>query len=75
MQTLQITIPQWNITELNGYEPMTTFWQDFSIADKFGNTSIGRNSALSLTTRYGSGTREIGRKPFSTTSYGEKRTK
>ena len=31
MQTLQITIPQWNITELNGYEPMTTFWQDFSL--------------------------------------------
>ena len=40
MQTFQITIPKWNITELNGYEPMTTFWQDFSIADKFGNNAI-----------------------------------
>ena len=32
MQALQIAIPRWNITELNGYEPITTFWQDFSIA-------------------------------------------
>ena len=31
MQALQIAIPRWNITELNGYEPITTFWQDFSI--------------------------------------------
>lgn len=40
MEMLQITIPVWNITALNGYEPMTTFWQDFSIADKFGNKAI-----------------------------------
>lgn len=25
---------------INGYETMTTFWQDFSIADKFGITAI-----------------------------------
>ncbi len=25
---------------MNGYEPITTFWQDFSIADKFGNNAI-----------------------------------
>lgn len=24
MQALQIAIPRWNITELNGYEPITT---------------------------------------------------
>lgn len=40
METLQISIPVWNITELNGYEPITTFWQDFSIADKFGIAAI-----------------------------------
>lgn len=25
---------------INGYETMTTFWQDFSIADKFGVAAI-----------------------------------
>lgn len=40
MKALQIAIPRWNITELNGYEPITTFWQDFSIADKFGDKAI-----------------------------------
>lgn len=30
----------WNITELTGYEPMTTFWQDFAIADRFGDKAI-----------------------------------
>ena len=24
----------WNIEEITGYKPITTFWQDFSIADK-----------------------------------------
>jgi len=87
MQALQIAIPRWNITELNGYEPITTFWQDFSIADKFGNnaiadepspngkttTSIGRNFALSSITRYGSGTSETIKEPFSMTNCGGKR--
>lgn len=26
----------WNIEELNGYKPITSFWQDFTIADNFG---------------------------------------
>ena len=30
----------WNIEELNGYKPMTTFWMDFSIADKFGYKAV-----------------------------------
>lgn len=38
--TIKIEIPSWNITELTGYKPITTFWQDFSIADKFGNNAI-----------------------------------
>lgn len=33
-------IPKWNITELTGYVPKTTFWQDFSIADAFGLNAI-----------------------------------
>lgn len=33
-------IPKWNITEMTGYEPKTTFWDDFSIADKFGLDAI-----------------------------------
>ena len=30
----------WNIEEMTGYKPMTTFWQDFSIADRFGRYAI-----------------------------------
>ena len=26
----------WNVEEFCGYKPITTFWDDFSIADKFG---------------------------------------
>lgn len=28
------------IRDLNGYETMTTFWEDFSIADKFGVSAV-----------------------------------
>ena len=30
----------WNIQELTGYEPKTSFWQDFSIAEKFGEKEV-----------------------------------
>ena len=30
----------WLLAEQIGYEPITTFWQDFSIADKFGKNAI-----------------------------------
>lgn len=33
-------MPKWNITEMTRYEPKTTFWKDFSIADKFGIDAI-----------------------------------
>jgi hypothetical protein len=33
-------IPKWGLVELTGYEPKTTFWQDFSIADKSGMDAI-----------------------------------
>lgn len=33
-------IDDWNIEELTGYQPITTFYTDFSIADKFGINAI-----------------------------------
>lgn len=30
----------WTIEELTGYKPITTFWDDFSIADRFGKTAV-----------------------------------
>lgn len=40
MTQFYATLPVWNITELCGYEPKTTFWMDFSIADRFGLDAI-----------------------------------
>lgn len=40
MEALRIITPKWNITEFCGYKPITTFWQDFSIAEKFGDRAI-----------------------------------
>lgn len=31
---------KWNIEEVTGYKPITTFWEDFSIADAFGKDAI-----------------------------------
>lgn len=36
----QIQVPYWPITEMTGYKPLTTFWQDFSIAERFGLSAI-----------------------------------
>lgn len=33
-------IPKWTMVDAIGYEPKTTFWQDFSIADAFGLDAI-----------------------------------
>lgn len=30
----------WDIEAITGYKPKTTFWDDFSIADKFGINAI-----------------------------------
>lgn len=35
-----MNIKDWNIEELTGYKPITTFYQDFSIADNFGIDAI-----------------------------------
>ena len=34
------TIKTWNIKAITGYEPITTFYEDFSIADRFGTKAI-----------------------------------
>lgn len=34
------SLPAWNIQEMTGYKPKTTFWSDFSIADRFGLDAI-----------------------------------
>ena len=33
-------IKDWNIEALTGYKPITTYYRDFSIADKFGKKAI-----------------------------------
>lgn len=35
-----MTIKTWNIEKLTGYTPITTFYEDFSIADLFGVKAI-----------------------------------
>ena len=34
------TIKDWNIEALTGYKPISTFYTDFSIADRFGAAAI-----------------------------------
>ena len=36
----EIKMPTWNICEMTGYTPKTTFWDDFSIADRFGVSAV-----------------------------------
>ncbi len=35
-----MTVKNWQIEKLTGYKPLTTFYTDFSIADKFGIDAI-----------------------------------
>lgn len=34
------TVERWNIEEMTGYHPISTFYEDFSIADSFGVSAI-----------------------------------
>lgn len=34
------TFKDWNIEAMTGYKPITTFYMDFSIADKFGRSAV-----------------------------------
>ena len=36
---ISISLPKWSITELVGYQPLTTAWQDFHIAVQYGGNS------------------------------------
>lgn len=42
MKTIHITVSPDMIE--NGYQPKTTFWMDFSIADKFGIAAIKKDT-------------------------------
>ena len=35
-----MTIKTWNVEAMTGYQPITTFYEDFSIADVFGLDAI-----------------------------------
>lgn len=37
---ITLKLPRWNIEEMCGYKPFTTFWDDFSIADNFGVDAV-----------------------------------
>lgn len=51
-------ISTWRIKEITGYEPITTFYEDFSIADRFGHSAVkdtyrrGLETAVSLGYKY-----------------------
>lgn len=38
--TINLSVKDWNIQELTGYKPITSFYRDFSIADRFGINAI-----------------------------------
>lgn len=40
MFNMAFTITDWNIENITGYKPITTFYSDFSIADHFGAEAI-----------------------------------
>lgn len=42
MENLAISLglPKWNVEEELGYKPITSFWQDFSIAERFGGKAV-----------------------------------
>lgn len=37
---MNIAVKDWNIEEMTGYKPISSFYRDFSIADKFGVNEI-----------------------------------
>ena len=38
--TIQFVTPMWNIEKMTGYQPLTTFWSDFSTAEQFGIEAV-----------------------------------
>lgn len=37
---MSLKIKTWNIEAMTGYKPKTTFYEDFSIADRFGAAAV-----------------------------------
>lgn len=42
MNTINMNINTWNIEDLTGYKPISTFYEDFSIADHYGKAAVRR---------------------------------
>ena len=40
IKRVMVSIPKWTIEEETGYKPISTFWEDFSIAEKCSVLSI-----------------------------------
>lgn len=40
MENFRFSYPVWTIQQETGYEPKTTFWDDFSIADVYGTAGV-----------------------------------
>ena len=47
-----MNIKDWNIEEMTGYKPFTTFYQDFGIAEKFGYKAIKNTFDIGITGGY-----------------------
>ena len=45
-----MTYTNWKINELTGYEPKTTYYMDFSIADRFGVSAVADTYKRALKT-------------------------
>lgn len=41
-RTFTIKLPNWSMAEFIGYTPITTFWEDFSVAEKGGIVAINK---------------------------------
>lgn len=52
-------ILDWNIEEMTGYKPITTFYTDFSIADHFGELAIKDTYERGLETATAMGYKEL----------------
>lgn len=45
---IQIVTSVWNVEKITGYKPITTFWQDFSIAENFGVEAVKQTFEIAL---------------------------
>lgn len=50
-----MTIKKWNIEAMTGYKPKTTFYEDFSMADSFGESAVKDTYKRAVATADGCG--------------------